>query len=205
MKRDSDIRVTDDCPESDGDSETEEGPDIHPRDPHSPVWEEALYLRIDLREEEFKQDVSTALSLSEQSIKELRLFIDVWIGAETDLCVESTMTTSLESILSKFPTISRLFIHTGFYYGNGLDGFHQASAPTPLGKGRLTTISSTILPLFAKHKISLKTLCIGGYKSLDGDWSTHQGSEVIPSKVFDPELPRHAFEQLESFEICHRR
>ena len=194
MKRDSDIHVTNDSSKSDSDSEIEE-------DPHSSVWKDALYLRVDPNEEKFKQDVSTALSLSEHSIAELRLFISLWIRDETDLCAESTMTTSFESILSKFPTISRLFIHAGFYYGNGLTGFKQASAETLFARGRLTTISSNILPLFAKHKIPLKTLCIGGYKSLDGDWGTYQGSEVTPSEVFDPELPSHAFEQLESFDI----
>ncbi|KAF2435316.1 hypothetical protein EJ08DRAFT_692581 [Tothia fuscella] len=182
MKRDSDIRVVDAYPDSDGDYKTEEDPDIHPR-------------------EEFKKDISTALSLSEQSIKELRLFVDPWINAGTDLCVKSTITTSFESILSKFPTISRLFIHTGFYHGNGLDGFQQESAITQLGKGQLTTISSTILPLFAKHKISLRTLSFGRYYSLDRDWGTYKGSEVTPSSVFNPELPSHAFEQLESFDM----
>jgi hypothetical protein len=192
MKRDSYMHVTD------SDSETEED---HPKDPHSPVWKDALYLRIDPSEEEFRQDVSTAVTLSEHSVEELRLFIDPWIYAETDLCMESTMTAGFDSILSKCPTISRLFIHAGFYHGNGLDGFQQASAKTSFGKGRLTTISSNILPLFAKHKISLKTLCIGGYKCLDGGWGTYQGSEVIPSEVFDPKLPGHAFEELKSFDI----
>jgi hypothetical protein len=197
MKRNSDMYTTNDSLVSKSDSETEEDPDL----PHNPVWKDALYLRIDPSEEEFTQDVNTAVSLSEHNVEELRLFINPWISVEKDLCMKSTIITSFESILSNFPTISRLFIHVGFYHGNGLIGFQQASAETSLGRGRLTAISSNILPLLAKHKISLKTLCIGGYECLDGGWGTYQGSEVIPSEVFNPEFPAHAFKQLESLDI----
>lgn len=146
--------------------------------PHEPVRQDSLFLNLDAGEG-FELDVNTVLTSSpSQNIEELRLFLSPHLDwSNMDLYhYDSIVKSKVESILNKFPTISRLYIHVGVDRG---DGFEQGAMYCTFDKGRLTTITSLLLPLFQKQPLS--TLSVGGYQVRDGTMGTYPGSEVVPA------------------------